>query len=62
MNQLQQRNNAAVQKGEEIKNQFNDLLDSGYALGSTRNGLTNVYNLKTRDSIGRRLKKKLKNF
>ena len=27
MNQLQQRNNAAVQKGEEIKNQFNDLFN-----------------------------------
>ena len=54
--------NVKIKKGDVIEfkptnialnqNQFNDLLDSGYALGSTRNGLTNVYNLKTRDSIG----------
>lgn len=54
--------NIKIKKGDVIEfkptnialnqNQFNDLLDSGYALGSKRNGLTNVYNLKTRDVIG----------
>jgi signal peptidase I len=54
--------NVKIKKGDVIdfkatklsfnENEFEDLLKLGYAKGSTKNGLTNVYNLKTRDVIG----------